>query len=122
MARILLAEDQEDLREMIAIALRLDGHHVMLAADGRDALQQAKDNPPDLFILDVHMPQLTGYEVTKDLRAQQQFKDSPIIIISAKRLDDEVKLGVENGNIEFIQKPFPPKTLTNKINSHLKIS
>jgi len=56
MARILLAEDQEDLREMIAIALRLDGHHVMLASDGREALQQAKDNPPDLFILDVHMP------------------------------------------------------------------
>ena len=51
MARILLAEDQEDLREMIAISLRLDGHQVVLAADGQEALQQAKDTSPDLFIL-----------------------------------------------------------------------
>jgi len=119
MARILLAEDQEDLREMIAIALRLDGHQVVLASDGQEALQQAKDTSPDLFILDIHMPLMTGYEVTQSLRKEIRFKNSPIIIISAKSLDDDLQARLDSGEIDYLRKPFPPKTLTSRVNSHL---
>jgi DNA-binding response OmpR family regulator len=119
MARILLAEDQEDLREMIAIALRLDGHQVVLASDGQEALQQAKETTPDLFILDIHMPMMTGYEVTQSLRKEMRFKNSPIIIISAKSLDDDLQARLDSGEIDFLRKPFPPKTLTSRVNSHL---
>ena len=119
MARILLAEDQEDLREMIAIALRLEGHQVVLACDGKEALQQAKDTSPDLFILDVHMPLMTGYEVTNFLRKEMRFKDAPIIIISAKGLDEDIQARIDAGEIDYIRKPFPPKTLTSKVSSHL---
>ena len=119
MARILIAEDQEDLREMIAIALRLDGHQVVLASDGKEALEQANDTSPDLFILDIHMPHMTGYEVTKNLRKQLRFRNAPIIIISAKSLDDEIQAGLDAGAVDYLRKPFPPQILTSRVNSHL---
>ena len=119
MARILIAEDQEDLREMIAIALRLDGHQVVLASDGKEALEQAKDTSPDLFILDIHMPQMTGYEVITNLRKQLRFRNAPIIIISAKNLDDEIQAGLDAGGVDYLRKPFPPQILTSRVNSHL---
>lgn len=119
MARILIAEDQEDLREMIAIALRLDGHQVVLASDGKEALAQANETSPDLFILDIHMPHMTGYEVTKNLRKQSRFRNAPIIIISAKNLDYEIQAGLDAGAVDYLRKPFAPQILTNRVNLHL---
>lgn len=119
MARILIAEDQEDLREMIAIALRLDGHQVVLASDGKEALEQANETSPDLFILDIHMPHMTGYEVTKNLRKQSRFRNAPIIIISAKNLDYEIQAGLDAGAVDYLRKPFAPQILTNRVNLHL---
>lgn len=119
MARILIAEDQEDLREMIAYALRLEGHQVLAAADGEDALEQAEESLPDLFILDIAMPRMSGYQLCRQLKEQTRFKDAPVIIISAKGHQDEIMAGLEAGAEVYIRKPFEPETLMSRVKSLL---
>jgi DNA-binding response OmpR family regulator len=119
MARILVAEDQSDLREMISFTLRLAGHQVVATNDGAEALQQAQDTQPDLIILDLHMPRLTGYEVCRQLKALEAFKDTPVIIISAKGSPDEIQAGLDAGASEYIRKPFPIENLTSRVRALL---
>jgi DNA-binding response OmpR family regulator len=119
MARILIAEDQEDLREMLAFALRLEGYQVVLTRDGQDALTQARETQPDLFILDIHMPGLTGYELCKQLKALPQFEKAPIIIISARGQQDEIRAGLDAGAQVYMRKPFAPQDLVENVNSLL---
>jgi DNA-binding response OmpR family regulator len=119
MARILVAEDQSDLREMISFTLRLAGHQVVATNDGAEALQQAQDTQPDLIILDLHMPRLTGYEVCRQLKALEAFKDTPVIIISAKGSPDEIQAGLDAGASEYIRKPFPIDNLTSRVRALL---
>jgi len=119
MARILVAEDQSDLREMISFTLRLAGHQVVATNDGAEALQQAQDTQPDLIILDLHMPRLTGYEVCRQLKALEDFKDTPVIIISAKGSPDEIQAGLDAGASEYIRKPFPIENLTSRVRALL---
>lgn len=108
-----------DLREMIAFTLRLAGHQVVAAADGEKALEQAQDTLPDLIILDLHMPRMTGYEVCQRLKALEDFKETPVIIISAKGNPDEIQAGIDAGATEYIRKPFPIESLTQRVEALL---
>jgi DNA-binding response OmpR family regulator len=119
MARILIAEDQADLRDMIAFTLRLEGHQVVPCGDGLEALTKAEDNHPDLFILDIHMPGLTGYELCRQLKAKPHFSKTPIIIISAKGQQDEIQAGMDAGAQVYIRKPFAPTDLLLNVKSLL---
>lgn len=122
MARILIAEDQSDLREMIAFALRLGGHQVVATADGEQAFTQAQDTLPDLIILDIHMPGMTGYEVCQQLKRQSDFEHTPVIMLSAKGNADEVQAGLDAGASEYIQKPFPIEKLTERVEALLQVA
>ena len=106
MAKILIAEDQADLRQMIALTLELAGHQVVAAQDGEIAVQQAKETLPDLIILDLHMPGLNGAQVCERLKALDEFYGTPILIISAVANTDEVQAGLNAGAREYIRKPF----------------
>ena len=106
MAKILIAEDQADLRQMIALTLELAGHQVVAAQDGEIAVQQAKETLPDLIILDLHMPRLNGAQVCERLKALDEFYGTPILIISAVANTDEVQAGLNAGAREYIRKPF----------------
>ncbi|MQC27045.1 MAG: response regulator [Chloroflexi bacterium] len=119
MARILIAEDQQDLRDMISFALRLEGHQVAVTMDGQEALDKAEEADPDLFILDIHMPIITGYEVCRQLKARPQFYATPIIMISAKGNDDEIQAGLDAGAQIYIRKPFAPQALMDHVNALL---
>lgn len=119
-ARILIAEDQTDLREMIAFTLRLSGHQVVATADGEAAFHQAQDTLPDLIILDIHMPRMTGYEVCQQLKALDHFAHTPVIMLSAKGNPDEIQAGLKAGAAEYIQKPFPIEQLTQRIDTLLQ--
>jgi len=120
MARILVAEDQQDLRDMIAFTLRLEGHQVLTTADGEEALMQAEDAEPELFILDIHMPRITGYDLCKQIKSQPRFKDAPIIIISALGRQDEIQAGLDAGAQIYMRKPFAPQDLLANVNLLLK--
>lgn len=104
--KILVAEDDADLREAIATALAKAGFTVIEAADGQIALNQAKNNTPDLIILDIKMPQMTGLEVLQQLRADDWGKKVPVIMLTAQAdinsLSDAVTFG--GTNLEYLTK------------------
>ena len=115
MARILVAEDERDIRELIGFTLRHDGHEVLSAANGEDALAIALREKPDLVLLDIRMPRLTGYEVCRRLRAEPSTQHIPVAFLSAKGQDSEIQAGMDAGATDYILKPFAPDQLVQRV-------
>lgn len=120
MARILIAEDQADLREMLSFALSLDGHQIVAAADGEEALDQALATLPDLIVLDLKMPGLNGYQVCEELKKNKKSGKIPVIFISALSTEEQVKMGFQAESHEYLPKPFSPQTLSDRVNALLE--
>jgi DNA-binding response OmpR family regulator len=118
-ARILVAEDEPDIRELVVITLTLDGFEVASAADGEEALALADNDSFDLIILDVRMPRMTGYEACRRLRQNETTSGIPIIFLSAKGQESEVQAGLEAGADEYIIKPFAPSDLARRVRAAL---
>jgi DNA-binding response OmpR family regulator len=119
MARILIADDERDIRELIAFTLRFAGHEVIPASNGEEAYQIALKEAPDLILLDVRMPRMSGYEACQQIKAQDSIKNIPVVFLSAKGQESEVKTGIEVGAAEYILKPFSPDHLTERVRSIL---
>ncbi len=115
MARILVAEDERDIRELIGFTLRHHGHEVLTASNGEDALATALRDLPDLVLLDIRMPRLTGYDVCRRLRADPTTQDIPIAFLSAKGQETEIQAGMDAGATDYILKPFAPDQLINRV-------
>lgn len=115
MERILIAEDEPDIRELIRLALQYNGYEVISASNGAEAVDLARHNNFDLIMLDVRMPRLTGYEACRQLRQMEATKEVPIIFLSAKGQEVEVDEGLEAGADRYILKPFAPIELANEI-------
>ena len=115
--RILIADDEQDILEIMTYNLQLHGYEVACAKDGDEAIQKAKDFKPELIILDIMMPKKNGIEVCKILRSQSIFNDTIIIFLTA--LNDELShvKGLEFGADDYISKPISPKILVSKVNS-----
>jgi len=119
MAKILIAEDERDIRDLIAFTLSFAGHQVITSNNGVEACQKALNMAPDLILLDVRMPRMSGTEACQNLKAHQSTKDIPIVFLSAKGQESEVKAGMECGAEEYILKPFSPAKLTERVNKIL---
>jgi DNA-binding response OmpR family regulator len=119
MANILIAEDERDIRDLIAFTLQFAGHNVVATTNGEEALEAAMQNPPDLILLDVRMPRMTGYEACKRIKSDQSLQHIPVIFLSAKGQESEVQTGLEAGAAEYILKPFAPDQLTERIQAIL---
>jgi two-component system alkaline phosphatase synthesis response regulator PhoP len=122
MAKILVAEDEPDIRELLAFTLKYGGFDVVTAANGLEAVEQAEKNKPDMILLDVRMPRMTGYEACKVLKEKPETKDIPIVFLSAKGQEAEVERGIEVGAVDYILKPFAPDTLISQIKKLLDSS
>ncbi len=114
---ILIAEDDADIREVLRLYLEGEGFAVAEAADGDAALQLARSAAPDAAILDVMMPGMNGYELTRALRRQS---DIPILILSAKSQDNDKILGLNLGADDYIAKPFNPMEVVARLKAHLR--
>ncbi|MCL5428369.1 MAG: response regulator [Chloroflexi bacterium] len=119
MTKILIAEDQDDLRDMIAQTLRLSGYEVVEAEDGERAYKQAQFTHPDLIILDYDMPRLNGSQVCKRLKAMKAFSNTPIVIISSYGNPFFMEASLAAGAEEFIRKPFELNYLTDRVDALL---
>lgn len=115
MARILIAEDEPDIRDLITFTLRFAGHDVIATTNGEEAWNTARREIPDLVLLDVRMPRMTGYEACQHIKADPSTHKIPVVFLSAKGQDSEVKTGMEVGATEYILKPFSPDHLTERI-------
>ncbi len=119
MARILIAEDEPDIRELIAFTLRFAGHEVTTTANGEEALHQATEMIPDIVIMDVRMPKMTGYDACRAMKADVVLKDIPVVFLSAKGQDSEVQTGLDVGAEEYLLKPFAPSHLVEHVKTIL---
>ena len=114
---ILVVDDEPDLVELISYNLEQQGHSVLTASNGAQALQIAKSRNPDLIVLDVMMPELNGVEVAKRLRAQTETASVPIIMLTAKSDESHELDGLGAGADDYITKPFSMQVLIARINA-----
>ena len=119
MAKILIAEDEPDIRELVAFMLRFAGYEVMAASNGEEAVQAAAREVPDLVLLDVRMPRMTGYDACRIMKANPDLHDVPIVFLSAKGQEAEIQSGLEAGAEEYLLNPFSPDELTNRVRTIL---
>ena len=119
MAKILIAEDERDIRDLIAFTLRFAGYEVSVASNGEEAVALAPQVNPDLILMDVRMPRLTGYEACRALKADPNLRDIPIVFLSAKGQESEIQQGLDAGAEEYLLKPFAPDQLTNRVKAIL---
>ena len=115
MARILVVEDDADIRELIGFKLGLDGHEVHTEADGEAGLAAARDLSPDLVLLDWMMPRMTGVEVCQALRAEPGTASLPIIMLTAKAQEADLQRGFSSGADDYLTKPFSPPELASRV-------
>ena len=114
---ILIAEDDADIRALLRLYLEGEGFRVLGAEDGMRALALARENPPDMAILDIMMPHMNGFELTRALR---KYSDVPILILSAKSQDNDKILGLNLGADDYIAKPFNPVEIVARVKAQLR--
>ncbi len=119
MAKILIAEDERDIRDLITFTLGFAGYEVVAAANGEEAVTMARQEVPDLILMDVRMPRMTGYEACAAMKTDDRLKNIPVIFLSAKGQDSEIQAGLEAGAQEYLLKPFAPDQLTARIQAVL---
>ena len=119
MIKILVAEDEPDIRELVAFTLRFAGYEVVSGSNGEEAVELARQETPDLIILDVRMPRMTGYDACKLIKEEPELRDVPVIFLSAKGQEAEIQDGMEAGAEDYLLKPFAPDQLTDRVRSIL---
>jgi two-component system, OmpR family, alkaline phosphatase synthesis response regulator PhoP len=115
--KILIADDEPDILEIIRYNLTKEGYEIVTANNGDDAIQKAKLSQPDLIILDIMMPRKNGVEVCEILRAQPAFKDTVIVFLTALSDESSHVKGLETGADDYISKPVSPKILVSRIHA-----
>ena len=116
---ILVAEDQQHIRTLIEYKLKNSGYNVICAEDGRATLEKAVELVPDLILLDVMMPLMTGFEVLAALRQNDKTKDVAVVIVTAQSTEDLILKGLELGADDYITKPFSPNELAARVKTVL---
>ena len=117
---ILIAEDESDIRDLISFNLEREHMETLLAKDGVEAFEIAKEKGPDLIILDLMLPKMDGFTVFKELRLDSRTKDIPVIMLTAKAQPDDVITGLEMGADDYLTKPFSPKELVLRVKALLR--
>ena len=117
---VLVADDDEDILQLVVFRLERSGYTVLQAHDGEEALRLALEHTPDLAVLDVMMPKMDGFEVTRRLRAEEATKRMPIIMLTARAQDSDVEEGFDAGADDYLRKPFSPQELRARVQAMLQ--
>jgi DNA-binding response OmpR family regulator len=113
--KVLIVEDEEKIRKVINILLKNDEVSIEEAESGTEALEKIKDGDYDLMILDLMLPGVDGMTILKNIRADSRTASMPVIVVSAKNLDQDILDGFQGGANYYITKPFEPKELIDSI-------
>ncbi len=117
--RILVIEDEPDISALIAYQLAHAGYQVRTARTGREALRALESEPPDLVVLDLMLPEISGIEILQTLRGRRETKDTPVVILTARSDEEDRLRGFELGADDYIGKPFSPKELVARVRAVL---
>ncbi len=117
--KILVADDEPTIVRLMEFILARQGHEMIVAVNGEEALQKIRAEQPDLVLLDIMMPRIDGYEVAQQLRADPATARLPIIMLSAKAQEEDIRRGVEVGVDKYVTKPFSPEHLVHIVSEYL---
>lgn len=118
--KILLVDDEVDFVEVLRVRLENNNYEVIVAYDGEEGLEKAEREAPDLIILDIMLPKISGFDVCRKLKVDENFKNIPVIMLSAKFQANDIKFGMAMGADAYITKPFEPDVLIGKMQELLK--
>jgi DNA-binding response OmpR family regulator len=116
---VLAADDDDDILELIVFRLERSGYTVLQAHDGAEALELALSSQPDLAVLDVMMPKMDGFELTRRLREDKGTSEMPIILLTARAQEADIQRGFDAGADDYIRKPFSPQELRARVQAIL---
>lgn len=119
--RILIADDEEDVVTTLQFTLEKEGYQCLTAYDGKEALDKAKRENPDLIILDIMMPKMNGYEVSRLLKFDARFKHIPIVMLTARTQAKDKEIGRDTGADMYVTKPFEMDDLVSTVHNILKL-
>ena len=114
--RVLVAEDDEPVIELICAILQGAGHGVMTARDGLEALDLLNSNLPDVILLDVNMPRMSGFDVLERLKSHPTWNEVPVIMLTAQSSSEDIRKAMKLGASDYIGKPFEPLQLLRRLN------
>ena len=117
--RVLIAEDDRDIRELVAAKLRSAGLDVTEVSDGTAALNSIRDDLPDLVLLDVMMPGMSGLDIIEELRSSERTAGLPAILLTARSQEFDVEAGLSIGATDYVVKPFSPRDLVERVRAAL---
>lgn len=117
--KILVVDDEPPIVRLMEFILARQGHQMLVAVNGEEALEKVRTQNPDLVLLDIMMPRIDGYEVARTLRADPATADLPIIMLSAKAQEEDIQKGIDVGVNEYITKPFSPEQLVHVVTDYL---
>ena len=120
MKKILIVDDEQDIVESLKFVLENEGYECYSAYNGDDGLKSAKEIVPDLILLDIMMPKMNGYKISRLLKFDSKYKNIPIIMLTARSQEEDKLIGEETGANEYITKPFDLDFVINKVNQYLK--
>lgn len=118
--KILVVDDNNDSRELVVKVLKNKGYEMIEAIDGEEALKKAIAERPDLILLDISIPKINGYEVTKRLKSIEEFKDIPVVALTAHAMKGDRTKALEAGCEGYISKPINVRELPDQVKSYLR--
>ena len=119
MKKILIVDDEQDIVESLKFVLEVSGFVCYTAFNGEDGLRLAKEIMPDLIILDVMMPKINGYKISRLLKYDNKYKDIPILMVTARSQEEDKLIGEETGANEYITKPFDLDDVVDRVKKYL---
>jgi two-component system alkaline phosphatase synthesis response regulator PhoP len=120
LGRVLLVEDEQDVAELIRYNLTKEGYEVVLCGNGNEALRLARENRPDVILLDIMVPQLNGWEVCRRIKKDPELATIPVIMVSGRVEEGDKVLGFEVGADDYVTKPFSPRELIARVRAVLR--
>jgi len=119
MKKVLVVDDDKIIRDIVVDLMQSNGFTTIQAIDGEDGEKKAKDEKPDLIILDVVMPKKNGYQICRDLKKNEEYKHIPVILLTAKDQDSDKFWGRKQGADEYLTKPFDEDELVKLVKKYI---
>lgn len=115
--QVVVADDDDDIRDLVELKLTQSGYSVRACADGVEALEEIRRDPPQLAVLDVMMPGLSGIDVLREVRADETLRDVRVVLLTARSRDTDVDMGFSTGADDYLIKPFSPRELVHRVSA-----